>query len=66
MDERALSERIATIRKRRWLKDVVQVEHELAVAKLAFHTDHDALNLVREREWGKRIISTDRETWTDE
>jgi transposase len=67
MDERALRERIAgIILKRRWLKDVVKVKHDLAAGQLSFHTDHDALGLIREREWGKRIIFTDRDDWTDE
>lgn len=66
MDERALGERIAGILKRRWLKNVVKVEHDLTAGRLSFHTDHEALELVREREWGKRIIFTDRDDWTDE
>jgi transposase len=44
MDERALSERIAAILKRRWLKDVVKVEHDLDAASLAFGVDQDALD----------------------
>ena len=66
MDERALSERIATILKRRWLKDVVKVEHDLAAKTLTFHTDQAALKAVSQREWGKRIIFTDRDRWADE
>jgi transposase len=66
MDERALSERVAKTLQRRWLKEVVKVEHDLAAAKLSFHTDQGALELVREREWGKRIIFTHRHDWTDE
>jgi transposase len=66
MDERALTERVAGILKRRWLKQVIKVEHDLTASKLSFHTDQDALELVREREWGKRIIFTDRDDWTDE
>jgi transposase len=66
MDERALTERIAGILKRRWLKQVIKVEHDLVAGKLSFHTDQDALDAAREREWGKRIIFTDRDDWTDE
>src|ERR1022692_2466713 len=66
MDERALTERIAGILKRRWLKDVVTVKHDLTAGQLVFHADQDALEQVREHEWGKRIIFTDREDWTDE
>ncbi len=66
MDERALTERVAKVLARRWLKDVIKVEHDLAAAKLTFCVNQDALEQVREREWGKRIISTDRHAWTDE
>jgi transposase len=66
MDERALNERVARILQRRWLKDVVKVQHDLAAGTFAFHVDQDALDSVREREWGKRIIFTDRHHWTDE
>jgi len=66
MDERALTERIARILKRRWLKEVVNVEHDLAAATLRFHPDQAALERVGERAFGKRIIFTDRDHWTDE
>ena len=66
MDERALDERIASILRRRWLKDVIAVEHDLATATLSYHTDADAIERVAGREWGKRIIFTDRHAWTDE
>lgn len=66
MHERALTERITKILKRRWLKDVVKVEHDLAAGRLSFHTDQAALEQVATREWGKRIIFTDRHEWTEE
>ena len=66
MDERALRERIAEILRRRWLSEVVKVELDLANRHLSFRTDHAALNRVRAREWGKRIIFTDRSEWTNE
>lgn len=66
MDERALSERIAKILKRRWLKDVIHVDHDLDARKLSFHTDQTALQQVRERQFGKRVIFTDRHHWQDE
>ena len=66
MDERALNERITAILKRRWLKDVITVAHDLAAKTLSFHTDQDALAAVCEREWGKRIIFSDRHDWPDE
>jgi transposase len=66
MDERALEERIAKILKRRWLKDVVKVQHDLGARTLSFHTDQAALEHIAEHEWGKRIIFTSRHEWTDE
>jgi transposase len=66
MDERALSERIAKILKRRWLTDVIHVDHDHDARKLSFHTDQTALQQVRERQFGKRVIFTDRHHWQDE
>ena len=65
MDERALEERIKGILKRRWLKDVITVEHDLAAdAQLPHRPGRD--RAVAQREWGKRIIFTDRQEWSDE
>jgi transposase len=66
MDERRLKERIDDILKRRWLSEVVRVVFDLAGRRLSFRTDQRALRRVRTREWGKRIIFTDRSEWTDE
>jgi transposase len=66
MDERALRERVGEILRRRWLSDVVKVDFSLAERRLTFGTDHSALARVRRREWGKRVIFTDRHDWTDE
>jgi transposase len=66
MDERALSERTNKLLKRRWLKDVIAVEHNLAARTLTYRTDPDAIERIAEREWGKRIIFTSRHEWTDE
>ena len=66
MDERALTERIKKLRKRRWLKDVITVEHDLAASTFDYRTDQDAIERIAEREWGKRIIFTGRHEWTDE
>jgi transposase len=66
MDERALKERIDAILKRRWLAEVVKVDFDLAARRLTFRTDHAALQRVRRREFGKRIIFTDRHHWSDE
>jgi transposase len=66
MDERALQERIDAILKRRWLAEVVKVDFDLAARRLSFRTDHAALQRVRRREFGKRIIFTDRHHWSDE
>lgn len=66
MDERALGERIKRILRRRWLGDVIEVEHDLAAKSLSYRTDEDAIERIAEREWGKRIIFTGRHEWTDE
>jgi transposase len=66
MDERACQQRIAQILKRRWLAEVVKVDVDLAARRMSFRTDHAALARVRRREFGKRIIFTDRHDWTDE
>lgn len=66
MDERACRQRIDGILKRRWLAEVVTVDFDLAARRLSFRTDHAALQRVRRREFGKRIIFTDRHDWTDE
>lgn len=66
MDQRALEERIARILQRRWLKDVLKVDHDLAAGKLTFGTDQAALRRIRRNEFGKRIIFTDRHDWSDE
>jgi transposase len=66
MDERALQERIDDILHRRWLSEVVSVGFDLEARRLSFRTDQQALQTVRAREWGKRIIFTDRHDWSDE
>jgi transposase len=66
MDERAAKERIDRILGRRWLSEVVKVDVDLAKRRLSFRTDQAALRRVRTREWGKRIIFTDRHDWSDE
>ena len=66
MDQRALEERIKNILRRRWLKDVITAEHDLAAGSFAYRTDPDAIDHIAEREWGKRIIFTDRHEWTDQ
>jgi transposase len=66
MDERALDERIKGILKRRWLKDVIAIEHDLATNTLTYRTDPDQIEHIAQHEWGKRIIFTGREEWSDE
>lgn len=66
MDERALSERIKKILRRRWLKDVITVECDLAARTLSYRTDQTAIDRIAEREWGRRIIFTGRHEWSDQ
>ena len=65
MDERALEDRINGILKRRWLKDVITVEHDLAAGSFHYRTDPDQIEQIAKREWGKRIIFTDRHQWSE-
>lgn len=66
MDERRCRERIEEILRRRWLAEVVTVDFDIEARRLLFRTDQHALERVRRREWGKRIVFTDREQWSDE
>jgi transposase len=66
MDQRALEARIKNILRRRWLKDVITVEHDLAAGSFHYRTDPDHVEHIAQREWGKRIIFTGRHEWTDE
>ena len=65
MDERRLDERINNVLRRRWLKDVITIEHDLAAGRFSYRTDQHAIERLAEREWGKRIIFTGRHQWTD-
>ena len=66
MDDRALQDRLKSILKRRWLKDVIDVENDLAANTFTYRTDPNAIERIALREWGKRIIFTSREEWSDE
>jgi transposase len=66
MDERALEQRIKNILRRRWLKDVIAIEHDLATGSFQHRTDPDAIEQLAQREWGKRIIFTDRHDWSEQ
>jgi len=66
MDERRCRERIAEILRRRWLAEVVKVDFDLGEQRLSFRTDQAALGRVRRREFGKRIVFTDRHQWSEE
>ena len=50
MDERALEERVKNILRRRWLKDVITIEHDLAAGTFTYRTDPDAIDHIAERE----------------
>jgi hypothetical protein len=65
MDRRALEDRVKEILRRRWLKDVIAVEHDLDAGRFSYRTDPDQVDRIAEREWGKRIIFTDRHQWSD-
>jgi transposase len=66
MDERALEERVKSILRRRWLKDVLTVEHDLDACRFQYRTDPDQIEQIAQREWGRRIIFTGRHEWTNQ
>jgi hypothetical protein len=66
MDQGALEERIKNILRRRWLKDVIAIEHDLDAGRFSYRTNPDAIERIADREWGKRIIFTGRHEWSDE
>ena len=66
LDEGKLQARIAEIRKPRWLKEILHVEGDLAARRLRFHIDTAALARLDRELFGKRLIFSDRDQWTDE
>ena len=66
MDEQALQARIAEIRKPRFLKQILVVEGDLSARRLRFRIDRDALFRLDSELFGKRLIFSDRDRWTDE
>ncbi|MFA5786207.1 MAG: IS1634 family transposase [Actinomycetota bacterium] len=67
MDRAALEARVAEARSPRWMRELYPCEvsggtrSDLA---LSWRFDEDAFALLRQRELGKRIVFTDRDTWT--
>jgi transposase len=66
MDERTLEARIEDIRKPRWLKEILDVEGDLARRRLRFRIARDALARLDSELFGKRLIFSDRDDWADE
>ena len=66
MDERRCEERVDEILRRRWLKDVVRVDFDVRAAPPRFRTDPRTLEQARRREFGKRIVFTDRHQGSDD
>jgi transposase len=66
MDERKLAARIEEIRRPRWLKEILLVEGDLAARRLRFRLDREALARLDGELFGKRLIFTDRDQWTEE
>jgi transposase len=66
MDKTRLQARIAEITKPRWLSDLVQVDADLAARTLRFTIDQARLTALDRELFGKRLIFTDRDDWTDE
>jgi transposase len=66
-DRAAVEAEIATICKARWVKDVIAVElsgHTPAEFRLTWRTDAAARRRLEKRLFGKRILFTNRDTWT--
>lgn len=66
LDEQKLQARIAEIQKPRWLSELLQVEADLAAGRLAFRIDQEALARLDRELFGKRLIFTDREEWSEQ
>jgi transposase len=66
MDTEKLAQRLGDILAPRWLSEVIAVESDLKANKLSFRTDQAALERLRRREFGKRILYCDRPEWSDE
>jgi transposase len=66
MDEAGLQARIAEITKPRWLAGLVQVDADLAARRLRFTVDRARLAALDQELFGKRLIFSDRDDWTDE
>ncbi len=66
MDEGKLKARTEEIRRPRWLKEILIVEGDLAARRLRFRIDAGALERLDRELFGKRLIFSDRDDWTDE
>jgi transposase len=66
MDEARLQARIAEITKPRWLSELVHVDADLAAHRLRFTIDQPRLAALDRELFGKRLIFSDRDDWTDE
>jgi transposase len=66
MDEPALEARIAEVRKPRWLKEILLVEADLGACTLRFRVDRQQLERLDRELFGKRLIFSDRDRWSDE
>jgi transposase len=66
MDDEKLAQRLGDILAPRWLQEVIAIDADLGAKRLRFHTDQAALQRLRRREFGKRILYCDRPEWSDE
>lgn len=66
MDEAKLEARLAEILGACWLAEVVRVEADLPGRRFRFRTDQAALARLVRREFGKRVLFSDRLEWSDE
>ncbi len=66
MDEPALAARLKEITKPRWLSELLRVEADLAARSLRFSIDAARLAALDAELFGKRLIFSDRDDWSDE
>lgn len=66
LDEQKLQARLEEIRRPRWLREILLVEADLAARRLRVRINSQALARLDRELFGKRLIFTDRDEWSEE
>jgi transposase len=66
LDEAKLQARIEEITRPRWLPQLLAIESDLNRGRLRFHINRRALARLDRELFGKRLIFTDRDEWTND